>query len=200
MVAAILVRRADSKLALLRGTLASFGVKLGDLGSFLHLGVLAILSSAGVAVGASCTILSLAVRLKDDLASFELESVWVDEAVDLPGPISCGICRSVKSGRAKRGLCEDAVMRTCAFAAFTYTFLAWLIPRTKDCQQDPYVWLNNRKQGVRGGDRRIDVKAQLERQTCLMLSKGGMPPLNRSGKGRTRLGGTYCQRAWRCRP
>lgn len=60
---AILVREADSNLALLRRTLASPGVGLGRLGSLLRLVIFAILSGAGVAIGGSCTIMDLAVGL-----------------------------------------------------------------------------------------------------------------------------------------
>lgn len=62
-----------SKLALLRGrTLASLGLL-----------ALAILRSAGRTDGGSWSL----VAGLDDLATFELESVWTDDAVDLPGPV-----------------------------------------------------------------------------------------------------------------
>lgn len=98
----ILVREAGSKLALLRRTLASPGIGLGRLGSLLRLVILAILSGAGVAVGGSCTIMDLAVGLRDDLASFVLESVRIDDAVDLSGAVWYVLCQSVNSNRAVR--------------------------------------------------------------------------------------------------
>ena len=75
MVAVILIGEADSKLALLRR------VGLGSTGALGSLSVLAHLSSAGVAARSGCAIVG------DNLASFELESVRVDDAVDLSGSI-----------------------------------------------------------------------------------------------------------------
>lgn len=77
----IVIGKADSDLALLRGPLLGLGVGLG------RLVVLVIVSSAAVGAGASCTILGLAAGLGDDLATFELEAVGVDDGVDLAGPV-----------------------------------------------------------------------------------------------------------------
>lgn len=89
IVTAILVGEAVSKLTLLvGGTLSSLAFGLGCFRSLLLVVVLAVLGSFGVIAWSSCIILNL-----DDLASFELESVWVDDGIDLPRPVRREPCQ-----------------------------------------------------------------------------------------------------------
>lgn len=77
-VAAVLVGKADSNLALLRDrTLLTLAVGLECGASFLGLVVLAILGSTGVVTGAGCIIWSLVAELSN-LAAFKLKSVLID--------------------------------------------------------------------------------------------------------------------------
>lgn len=94
--------------------LALLGSRLGRLGNSLLLGSVGVITTR-VCWGSRSSVLVLLV----DLVVLELETVGVDDAVDLARtnsgmrerePPSCG---------------EDSVLRE-----ETYTFLAWEIPRT----------------------------------------------------------------------
>lgn len=76
----------DSKLPLLRGrTLASLDVGLETYGGFYGLVILATLSTASIVAGSSGDSWGLIAGLSD-LATFELKSILVDDAVDLSRP------------------------------------------------------------------------------------------------------------------
>lgn len=45
----------------------------------------------------------------------------------------------------------------CCCMAFTYTFLAWAMPRTNECQQDPSACSKNKEQGIPGGKDGVDI-------------------------------------------
>jgi hypothetical protein len=60
----------------------------------------------------------------------------------------------------------------CRCAAFTYTFLAWEMPRTDECQQEPSACVKNKEQDILGKQDGVAVLSwfQLKASMTMYLS------------------------------